>query len=266
MNPTPNRVMLIGDVIYDHYEHYNSYRSSPEVDSPCPVLIHEKTNEVEGGALNVRNNIYAMGGEVFWPLMSSYINPSIKRRILLNGKQICRIDKDNTTPMNANNHECLMYWVEKNIQRCDVLVLSDYNKGAIDPPQDLIKLAIKYDVPVIVDPKNPDWSVYSGATLIKPNLAEYHNRESNAYDIPYTLISKGHTGMELLHADSSFYIEPEVVKSVDPCGCGDSVIATLATYWNRMPIRDLCRLANKAGSIAVTKFGTSIVTSEELYA
>ena len=55
----------------------------------------------------------------------------------------------------------------------DVLILSDYAKGALTAVQSIIQLARKHNVPVLIDPKGSSFEKYRGATLIKPNMLEF---------------------------------------------------------------------------------------------
>ena len=52
-------------------------------------------------------------------------------------------------------------------------MLSDYAKGALASVQQMIQLARKAGVPVLIDPKGTDFERYRGATLLTPNLSEF---------------------------------------------------------------------------------------------
>jgi D-beta-D-heptose 7-phosphate kinase/D-beta-D-heptose 1-phosphate adenosyltransferase len=54
-----------------------------------------------------------------------------------------------------------------------VMVLSDYNKGTLSNAQHWISLAKQRQMKVLVDPKGTDFSKYTGADLITPNMAEF---------------------------------------------------------------------------------------------
>ena len=63
------------------------------------------------------------------------------------------------------------------IQDADLVVLSDYAKGAL--PLSLLETIIAHAKAkgkmIIADPKRADISVYSGVDLLTPNLAELQN-------------------------------------------------------------------------------------------
>ena len=63
--------------------------------------------------------------------------------------------------------------VEEKLLNSQILVLSDYSKGTLRAHADLIAIARRLKVPVIVDPKGKDFEKYRGATLITPNLPEF---------------------------------------------------------------------------------------------
>ena len=50
--------------------------------------------------------------------------------------------------------------------------MSDYDKGVLADPQAFIKEYVSRKIPILVDPKHKDFSLYRGATLIKPNINE----------------------------------------------------------------------------------------------
>ena len=55
----------------------------------------------------------------------------------------------------------------------DLIVVSDYRKGSLQNSKNFIKLANKLKIPVLIDPKGKDFSIYKDAYLIKPNLQEF---------------------------------------------------------------------------------------------
>ena len=60
------------------------------------------------------------------------------------------------------------------LPRAASVVLSDYAKGALTPQviREIIDAARRAGIPIIVDPKAVDYSIYRGATVIKPNRKE----------------------------------------------------------------------------------------------
>ena len=56
-------VLVVGDIMVDHFIWGNVSRISPE--APVPVVDVQKDSILLGGCANVLNNIYAMGGKVY---------------------------------------------------------------------------------------------------------------------------------------------------------------------------------------------------------
>lgn len=254
-----NRVILVGDMMIDRYIYWESDR---EIHG-APVLKNPKEEDVPGGSSNVARNLTALGAEVVY--LNRFVAPhySIKERHYVNGKLLCRMDDDYTKPLHEDAEDRLLYELEQHAETSQVLLLSDYGKSVLRNPKRFIDVAKRCGLPVIVDPKKNDWSVYAGATLIKPNLEEWATRTDKTV-FPYILLSKGPKGMALYTDNCEYTIKPVDAEPVDSCGCGDSVVATLAAFWGQMPIKELCHLSNRAGALAVTKHGTAIVTAEEL--
>ena len=81
------------------------------------------------------------------------------------------------------------------------------------------------------------------------------------------LVTRGAEGMTLFEDGARFHVKAQVREVSDVSGAGDTVIATLAVALaggSRM--KDAVRLANRAAGIVIGKFGTAVVTPEELFA
>ena len=190
-------VLLVGDLMIDHYIMGTSNRMSPE--APVPVVVPQKEYSIPGGAANVAMNLSAMGANVTclgvvgddkWGinliniLNSNKINTSgieiiknhpttIKKRIYSNKKQVVRLDieeKIKWKPSRSTYDD-----IKKNY---NIIIISDYDKGVIGKKSSIIKdlknkLIINTKVnKIYVDPKKADFRVYKGANIITPNLNE----------------------------------------------------------------------------------------------
>ena len=62
---------------------------------------------------------------------------------------------------------------KKHLAKANLVILSDYNKGTLSDPQSLIQLARAANIPVLVDPKGNDFSIYQHANIITPNFKEF---------------------------------------------------------------------------------------------
>lgn len=191
-------ILVIGDVMLDHYLWGKCERISPE--APVQVVDIQKESTVLGGAGNVVNNLLSLGAKV--SVLSVVGNDengkallkmlqdlgadaqniviqegrktSKKSRVIASHQQVVRYDsesKEDITPL--CEHE-LLAQCESNIANVDVVLLSDYGKGVLTNTFTckVIALAKKHQKPILVDPKGDDYTKYTGATLITPNKKE----------------------------------------------------------------------------------------------
>ena len=298
------RVLVVGDVMLDRYWFGEVSRISPE--APVPVVKVERTEERPGGAANVARNCAALGakasllsvvgadeaGQTLARLLATEgietslhedaeLSTTIKLRVVARQQQLLRIDFENCPA-----HEVLrakLVDFERQLPRCDVVILSDYGKGGLAHIGEMIRLARAAGKPVLADPKGEDFSRYAGATLLTPNRAELrqvigrwsseaellamvaHLRE--ALGLEALLVTRSEEGMTLFR-DSEALHEPAQAREVyDVSGAGDTVIATLAVMLaSGADLHAAMRLANRAAGIVVGKLGTAVVSIEELRA
>ena len=162
-------------------------------------------------------------------------------------------------------------------------VLSDYAKGVITPAiaRHAIDAARAANVPVVVDPKQRDFGVYAGATVITPNLHELDAASRGIHDVDDAaaslmpaiggaalLVTRSAEGMTLYRADQAPFHVPAMAKEVfDVTGAGDTVVATIALALAAgLSLEVAVELASVAAAIAVSKRGTSTVSPAELAA
>jgi D-beta-D-heptose 7-phosphate kinase/D-beta-D-heptose 1-phosphate adenosyltransferase len=167
------------------------------------------------------------------------------------------------------------------------VVLSDYAKGALTAAlcERLIRAARTAGIPVLADPKTPDFSKYSGATTVCPNLAElavatgvainrtdellHAGRELLAkHDFQFLTVTMSEKGIALIGRDGKILKSPTRSREVfDVSGAGDTVIATLAAALaGGLQMRTAVDLANVAAGIVVGKVGTVPIVRHELIA
>jgi len=164
-----------------------------------------------------------------------------------------------------------------------VVLLSDYGKGGLAHIAAMIRDARRAGKPVLVDPKGDDYARYKGATLITPNLKELADVVGQWQDekdlasrahalreklgLEGLLLTRGENGMTLYKKNrKTFQVKGEKREVSDVTGAGDTVIATLAVMLAAGEgMEAAVRLANRAGGIKVTKFGTAEVTLPELF-
>ena len=296
------RILVVGDLMLDRYWFGEVDRVSPE--APVPVVRVVRREDRLGGAANVARNICALGAKasllgivgqdeaggqiqfladeagINTQLVADHtINTTLKMRVLGRQQQLLRIDFEYPPSASALNH--LDEKLSGVIKEHDVVVLSDYNKGALTRVQAIINMAKQHGIPVLVDPKGTDYSRYSGASLLTPNRSEMqqavgswadeaeleHKSEQLRQELTLDalLITRSEQGMTLFDAAGRHHVDAQAQEVYDVSGAGDTVLATLASSRAAgLSWEEAMLWANKAGGIVVGKLGTSIVTAEEL--
>ncbi|HEV7559622.1 MAG TPA: D-glycero-beta-D-manno-heptose-7-phosphate kinase [Kofleriaceae bacterium] len=300
------RVLVIGDVMVDEYMKGEVSRISPE--APVPVLEVRSHELALGGAGNAAANIQALGGATMLVgvvgddetarqlddrlrqhgiarhLVTDGERPTSKKtRFVAQGQQIVRVDHERRSPVAGEVEAAMMRTISNAIASAQACVLSDYAKGAITPAiaKHAIEAARAAGVPVVVDPKQRDFSVYAGATVITPNLHELDAASRGIHDIEAAatallptvggaalLVTRSAEGMTLFRTGQPPFHVPAMAKEVfDVTGAGDTVVATIAVALAAsLGLEIAVELASVAAAIAVSKRGTSTVSPSELAA
>lgn len=190
------RVLVIGDIMIDHYIWGDVDRISPE--APVPVVDVVKEEYRLGGAANVALNVknlqavtYMIGvtGEDIQDLSETVkasnlediyliidkLRPTtLKSRVIADNQQVVRIDRESKTAIPRDVEDEVITIVESLLANTDAIILEDYNKGMLTPRliKSTINLALQNDVIVCVDPKFKNFYEYENCTLFKPNILE----------------------------------------------------------------------------------------------
>ena len=201
----PGPILVVGDIICDHYVWGDVERISPE--APVQVLRWEREADRPGGAANVAMNLAALGCQVHlagivgrdaagqWLLEAlraggvdtrSVIETAdrpttIKTRIIARGQHLLRIDRETGRVMDANDERRLVAAIKQVIPGLSGIICSDYGKGVLSEP--VLALVFRRSSSrasraagprpfVLVDPKGRDFKKYRGADLLTPNEKE----------------------------------------------------------------------------------------------
>lgn len=247
-------------------------RISPE--APVPVVKMSRQEERPGAAANVARNCEAMGAEVY-TVFSPTREKVVKIRLIAKQQQVARIDFDEPQePVSEAMFEAL-------VPQADVVVMSDYGKGALANAADLISIAKQHGKPVLVDPKGVSYERYRYADVVKPNLHEMKELVGgwtsedqldakvksvmSGFDLGAVLLTRAQEGMTLYDSLSVKKIPAEAREVFDVSGAGDTAIAALAVGIAKgLPLERAAHFANRAAGIAVGRFGTAVVTSDEV--
>ncbi len=299
--------MVVGDLMIDHYLWGSCERISPE--APVQVVDIQKETTVLGGAGNVLNNLVSLGANV---LVASVIGDdangeellamlrsievdtanivvqkgrktSKKSRVIASNQQIIRYDKESKEDVEIASSVTLARMIEKEIEKFDAIILSDYGKGVLTErfTQNIIEIANEAGKKVFVDPKGEDYGKYRGAYTLTPNkkeaslatkiaisdetsLKEALLQLKSECDLDISLITLSEDGIAVF--DTKLKRFPTVAKEVyDVTGAGDTVIASLAfAIAGGKTIEEACVFANLAAGVVVGKIGSATVTIDEI--
>jgi D-glycero-beta-D-manno-heptose-7-phosphate kinase len=298
----PSRILVVGDAMLDRYWDGVVDRISPE--APVPVLRVTRRYERPGGAANVAANLAALGAAVSLIALVGEDEAGVrldglmeaagvgfdrvadpgyatieKIRCVARHHQMLRADFEVEPPpaMRARIAERFA----RALPVHDLVVMSDYAKGALAECGPLIAAARAAGKLVLVDPKGRDWSRYAGATLLKPNLAALDAVLGEVTDDAerqrlidglrqrfswrHLLLTRGEGGMTMFDDAGVTHERAHVRQVHDVTGAGDTVLATLA--WRLAEGDDAVqamRWANVAAGLAVQTFGTAVLTRDEL--
>lgn len=303
----------------DKYIYGRVDRISPE--APVPIHLYESESSDIGGAGTVLRNLASLGanttfisvigddaaGNTITKLVGNVQNTenhlltesgrptTVKTRFISDHHQLARSDEETTRLIANKTIKDMNALVFSAMDNCDAVIISDYAKGVVTGKKSdnmnhwgaaqIIEGARYRNIPCIVDPKSDDFSLYSGATVITPNIpelvkatkSECHDSEEiimaamgviKTYRIDNVLVTRSRDGMTLVCNNEDVYNIPSAAKEVyDVTGAGDTVVAVLALGMaSGLGLQDSSIIANAAAGLVVGKLGTATVTPEELIA
>lgn len=303
-------ILVVGDILVDHYIWGTVKRVSPE----APVVVVNVTREDRrlGGAGNVARNISSLGGvptvcgtvgddeagrsvhgllaEIGASdrgIVIDFARPTIvKTRVIAHSQQVVRIDREVVRPLDRYVAEKVCEGVVAGLEFAKGVIVSDYGKGTIGEKV-LAPLKEKgAQLPVVVDPKSPNFGLYKGATVVKPNRSEASQAcgfpiadRSSAiqagqlllrdWDCEMVMITLGEEGMVLVgdpeKGEPPIEVDTVAQEVFDVSGAGDTVSAvfTLALAVGGTP-RQAAVLANCAAGVVVGEVGTAAINAEQL--
>ena len=192
------RLLVVGDVMLDHFIWGNVRRISPE--APVPVVEVTKETWYPGGAANVARNIAPFSNHVQLmgrigqdsaadklrelllvdevdpsPLLVSGEVPTIsKARVTARQQQIVRVDREQLLRLTSEE----LAEVEQRLRRLapelDAVIIEDYGKGFVTAElvEVIATIAAESQLIVTVDPSPHNPLTWRGVSLVKPNRLE----------------------------------------------------------------------------------------------
>ena len=193
-----SRVLVVGDVMLDHFIWGSVTRISPE--APVPVVDFQRESFMPGGAANVARNLAAMNlsTEIFGAVgrdaaagqlaailkeqgigcrglvASASRTTSKKTRIVAHQQQVVRIDRESRETLDAPLTRRLLALLRKEIPKADAVIVGDYGKGVVTQPllNEIKTHCHDCGVWLSLDPKPVHQLNLGGLSLITPNRKE----------------------------------------------------------------------------------------------
>jgi D-beta-D-heptose 7-phosphate kinase/D-beta-D-heptose 1-phosphate adenosyltransferase len=192
------RILVIGDVMLDHFIWGGVRRISPE--APVPVVEVTKETWYPGGAANVARNVAPFSrhvsilgrvgndpqaaqlrallqeeGVCTEPLLVSQTVPTIsKARIIARQQQVVRVDREKVQTLGADELREVDARLRKLAPDLDAIIVEDYGKGFVTDAlmETITSIARPANLIVTVDPSPRNPLRWRGVNLVKPNRLE----------------------------------------------------------------------------------------------
>ncbi|MCA8898860.1 MAG: D-glycero-beta-D-manno-heptose-7-phosphate kinase [Hyphomonas sp.] len=303
------RVVCVGDVMLDRFVYGQVMRISPE--APVPIMRRTREAAMPGGAGNVARNLASLGvrtsligvvgddaegrelaellgalDDVEADLIAMRGRPTtLKTRFVAGGQQLLRVDAEETSMIGKATEAELIASIMDDAAHANLIILSDYAKGAITDKviEAALQAGERYSIPVIADPKGRDFKRYGAVDLLKPNGHEL----AHAFGVPAEsdqdvsgalktainmlpakaiVVTRAAKGMSFISRGGKVVHRAGKAREVyDVSGAGDTSIAALALGLAAGgTIEQAVDLAIAASGIAVGKSGTATVSAAEL--
>ncbi len=216
------RVLVVGDLMVDHYVETAAKKLSREAPIPVSDVIAE--NSFPGGGANLAVNISSLGGKVMVVgivgndyegeqlksmlkkqdidtsgIITASRPTSLKTRYFLDNRQHFRIDREVRGDIDKDIKNELVDAVQSKQGNFDCVAVSDYDKGTITPKliNRTVSFAKSQNIPIMGQPKVKHYMDFIGFTCVKSNIREARNatgisimNESSLHNIGIHLMTK----------------------------------------------------------------------------
>ncbi len=304
------KVLIIGDVMLDSYIWGAVERISPE--APVPIINVRQKDFRLGGAANVALNVLSLGAT---PILCALVGndedgkkllqrmgergmsaegvivsgdrpTTVKTRVIASHQHFVRVDEESDREVNTHEENAMMERISKLLPQCQVVIFEDYDKGVINPSiiEKTVALAIKHNIPTVVDPKKRNFLSYKNVTLFKPNLKELREglkteiTASNQKQVEQaTAMLKEKLqveGVMVTLSEHGVYIDFENQKVklaahqreiADVSGAGDTVVSVAALCTAlKLDAKTIAALSNLAGGLVCQHVGVAPIDKDEL--
>ena len=227
------RVLVMGDVMLDHFLWGKVTRISPE--APVPVVDYERESYMPGGAANVARNLSVLGARtgIFGMvgkdeagrklqglmeqqqidcrglLVDAQRPTSVKLRIVAHQQQVVRVDRESRTDCDSATTRRLLAALEPAILSADGVILGDYGKGVLTQPllDGLKQFCRARGVWLSVDPKPVHALRLAGVSLLTPNRKE-------AFELAH--VPDGHGEVEPFKDPALWQVAEKLLRELQP--------------------------------------------------
>lgn len=302
--------LVVGDLMLDEYIFGAATRISQE--APVMVVRQSHTRAVPGGAANVAANMVALGASVDMVgvvgddtagdtlthaladsgigasgIVRDSLRPTTRKtRVLANhSHQVLRIDHETTEPVDGEVETRVQAHALDALERADVVLVSDYLKGAVTAAtiRTLVAAGRERGIPVVANPKPRSVPEYRGASLVSLNRFEAADflrlpdglkdidgaraaeQLRTQLEIEHVVVTLGASGMAAAGPDGAFQVPAVRVEVYDEAGAGDTVIATIALGMAAGLFGpDLLSLAAAMAAAVVKKVGVAVPDPSDL--
>jgi D-glycero-beta-D-manno-heptose-7-phosphate kinase len=224
------RVLLVGDLVADHY----IYGQTDRVSREAPVLIvrHESSEVKLGGGANVAANVRALSGQVtvvgllgademgralrglfdeagarLSVVSARGVETETKTRILAGGvsttrQQMLRLDRGQRGPLAPRLRRALVKRVQEAARDADAVVVSDYGAGVVgEEMREALRALAADGLPVCVDSRY-SLAAFTGVTVCKPNEPELQALVGRPLRTEAELLEAGHEWVHRLGCEA----------------------------------------------------------------
>ena len=293
-------ILIIGDIMLDHYIHVNINKIANE--APIPVFSYHDEKYILGGCGNVMQNMLQFNntihiisvvgndkyGKIIQDMTQSNLiidcsrKTTVKTRIVADNKILLRYDNEETQLIDNTIEQKIIDCFDSIFNILDIVVFSDYNKGVLtqNTCQYIINKCNQHNKKTIVDLKH-NFDYFKSVTISKPNLNEaisYCNRKhiinpdlmeihmtiKSNLNCEHSIVTLGKNGISLLNNDKLFNSCYSSEDIIDVTGAGDIVLSVISSLYGTMELEKILDIACYLATLSVKKLGTYYLSSDDI--
>lgn len=293
-----SNILVIGDIMIDRYIYTNISKIANE--APIPVFSFNNEKNILGGCGNVlenmklfQNNLYlisVIGDDLNKNIVQNLTHKfnsnliidstrktSVKTRILSDNKILLRYDIENTHVINSDIESQIINSFNTLLPTLDIVIFSDYNKGILT--EKICKHIIEQcnlNNKITIGDLKYNFMFYKNITLTKPNyseakqftkkenVTEMHNIIFDQINCKYSIITLGKDGISFSDKNNLFTTSYESNEVIDVTGAGDIVTAIIGSFFNKIDLKLILKLATYLGTLSVKKIGTYEISHNDI--